>query len=120
MENFVDVSDAFDGWTQGITITRKAAGGSYVDGLWVETSTSTFIISAVVQNANPDDMKVLPEGLQSSVVIKLHTVTALRTLSEEDESNADIVTYDGFSWLAHSVAARKIGGYYKVLAIRQT
>jgi len=117
MENFVDVSEAFDGLLQSVTLYRPGAG-SYVNGKWVGGTATTPTIQAVVQNATPDDMLTVPEGLRSEEAIKLHSADPLRSVVEVGKTNADQVTYDGAKWLVQKVFNRRIGGYYKAVAMR--
>lgn len=117
MVAFNDVTDAFDGWLEKIQIDRTGAG-SYVGGLWVDSSVVIPYINAVVQNANPDDLLIVPEGLRTTESIKLHTKGILKTADEVGEVNADVVNYDCKKWRVYNVADRKIGGYYKAIAIR--
>ena len=117
MENFVDVSEAFDGLLQTVTLYRPGAG-SYVGGKWMGGTATAPTVQAVVQNATPDDMLTVPEGLRSEEAIKLHSADPLRSVVEVGKTNADQVTYDGSKWLVQKVFNRRIGGYYKAVAIR--
>jgi len=117
MENFVDVSEAFEGLTQPIVLYRPAAG-SYTAGKWVGGTPTTPSINAVIQNATADDMLALPEGLRSEEGLKIHTIDEVKTASEASETNADQFTYDGSKWMIQHVFDRKIGGYYKAIATR--
>ena len=116
MENFNDVSDAFDGWLQTITGTRNA--GSYVDGRWVAASPVALSFSGVIQNATPDDLKVLPEGQRTEEAIKIHTTFKLIP-QIDNTTNGDIISYQSKNWLVYNVAHRYIGGYHKAIAIKQ-
>lgn len=111
-----DVSEAFEGWLEPLTILRK--DGSYVDGIWVDGVETPIIINAVIQNANPDDLIVLPEGERTTEAVKIHTTSAVRTVIETSESEADEFVYDGLRWRIYNLANRKIGNYYKAIAIR--
>lgn len=115
MENFVDVSEVFDGLSQTVTGSRKS--GSYVAGRWVEAAPVALSFSAVVQNANPDDLKVLDEGNRTEEAIKLHTTFNLVS-QIADTNTGDLLLYNSKNWLVYWVANRKIGGYYKAIAIR--
>jgi len=115
-ENFNDVSDAFDGWLQTITGTRNA--GSYVDGRWVAGTPSALSFSGVIQNATPDDLKVLLEGQRTEEAIKIHTIFELIP-QIDNTTNGDIISYQSKNWLVYNVAHRYIGGYHKAIAIRQ-
>lgn len=109
-----DVTAAFGDWLETVTGVRKVVG--YVNGRPVEGADEPFSFQAVVQNANPDDLKVLPEGNRTDETIKLHTTTALQ--AQTNTYNGDIITYHGDSYLVHNVANRRIGNYYKALAVR--
>lgn len=115
--SFNDVSEAFDGWLESLTVTRNS-GGAYVAGRWVEGATSAIIISGVVQNANAEDLKVLPEGNRTAEAIKIHTTAEL--IAQEDGTTGDTITYESELWLVHNVAKRYIGNYNKAIATRQT
>jgi len=107
-ENFNDVTDAFDGWLQALTGVRDSGG--YVNHRWVN-SDAPLSFNGVVQNATPKDLKVLPEGNRNDEAIKVHTTFEIL---EQDK-----IDYRGSVWLVYNVADRKIGGYYKAIAIRQ-
>lgn len=112
-----DVSEAFIGLLEEVVIDRVASG-SFSDGLWADGVSSQVTIDAVVQNANPKDMMMVDEGLRDQEGIKLHTQSELRTVEEVRETNADVVNYQGHEWRIYNVADRKIGGYYKAIAIQ--
>jgi hypothetical protein len=113
---FVDVSEAFDGWEIELTFTRNT--GNFVDGRWVPDIPTTKTFEGVVQNATPDDLKVLDEGMRTEEAIKIHTKYPL-VAQIADTTTGDLVTYDSATYLVYNVAKRKIGGYYKAIAIRQ-
>ena len=116
MENFNDVSDAMDGWEQTITGSRTA--GSYVSGRWVAGTPSGLSFQGVIQNATPDDLKVLPEGQRTEEAIKIHTTFEL--IPQIDNTNTgDLISYKSKNWLVYNVAHRYIGNYHKAIAIRQ-
>ena len=110
MENFNDVSDAFDGWLQKVTGSRSS--GSYVDGRWVDGVPIPLSFDGTIQNATPSDLKVLDEGSRNEEAIKIHTQFELIVES-------DTINYNTKTWLVFNVADRKIGGYHKAIAIKQ-
>ncbi len=116
VENFNDVTDALTGFLQGITGVRQP--GSYVDGRWVEADGVVLSFNGVIQNATPDDLKVLPEGNRSEEAIKIHTPFEL-VPQIDTTTRGDIISYRGHSWLVFNVAHRYIGGYHKAIAIKQ-
>jgi len=112
-----DVSRALTRWLEPVNIIRKDVG-SYVNGDWVNGADISVPIKAVVQNANADDLILLPEGSRSSESVKIHTVSEVKTVSEVGETEADQFDYDGSRYKIFDVANRKIGNYYKAIAIR--
>lgn len=112
-----DVSRALLRWLEPLTIIRKAVG-TYVDGIWVNGADSSIVISAVIQNANPDDLILLPEGTRTTEAVKIHTVSQVNTVSEAGETDADQFLYNGYRYRIYDVFDRKIGNYFKAVAIR--
>ncbi len=115
----VDVSEAFDEWLEDVIIERKLADtyvrGALVEGALVEPNPT---IKAVVQNADGDDLEVLPDGLKNTLTIKLHTTSELRSVVETDETNADVVQYNSKRYKVYNVSDRQIGNYYKAICTR--
>lgn len=115
MSNFNDVTMAFQPWLE--LIIGERINGEYIDGRWIITSVTPLSFWAVVQNAKPEDLLTLPEGNRSDETIKLHTKFEL--IPQKQTTNiSDKITYLNNTYLVYSVANRKIGGYYKALAIR--
>ena len=112
-----DVSKALARWTEKIELTRFSSG-TYVDGVWVNGSSAIIQINAVVQNAQADDLILLKEGTRSTEAIKIHTTAKVKTVSEYGESNADVFLYNGRTYKIYDVFERKIGNYYRAVAIR--
>lgn len=111
-----DVSRAFKRWLELLTGTRNS--GSYVHGRWVTGIISNILFNGVVQNATPDDLKVLNEGLRTEEAIKIHTTFEL-VPQIDDTTTGDLIDYKNKSWLVYNVAHRYIGNYHKAIAIRQ-
>jgi len=115
-----DVSGALLRWQEPLDIIRKAVGGSYINGEWVDGADTIVPIFAVIQNANPDDLILLPEGTRTTEAVKIHTISTIKTVSEAGESNADTFDYNGSRYRVYDVFTRKIGNYVKAIAIRIT
>ena len=115
-----DVSGALLRWQEPLDIIRKGTSGSYVDGKWVDDTDTVVPIFAVIQNANPDDLILLPEGTRTTEAVKIHTTSIIKTVSEAGESNADAFDYNGSRYRVYDVFTRKIGNYVKAIAIRIT
>lgn len=115
----IDVSGAFNGFLQSINVRREAAGTrSSTTGAWVPGAESKIQISAVVQNATPDEVMTLPEGERTKETIKIHSTELLATADEDNGIAADQIEYQGGLYKVMSVANRKtLGNYYKALAV---
>jgi hypothetical protein len=111
-----DVSEAFDGWLEILTGERST--GSFVNGRWVKAPESGLSFNGVVQNANPDDLKVLPEGNRTDEAIKIHTTFEL-VPQIGTTTTGDTIFYKGFNWLVYNVAHRYIGNYHKAIAVKR-
>jgi len=114
-----DVSRALLRWLEPLDIIRVAAG-EYVEGKWVDGVAGPIPIKAVIQNANPDDLILLPEGTRTTEAVKIHTTTKVKTVSEVGETDADEFLYNGSRYRIYDVFDRQIGNYYKAVAIRIT
>ena len=112
-----DVSAAFKGWLEKIILTRYPVGG-YQNGRWNNSGSKPVKIFGVIQNASPDDLVVLPEGLRTSESIKVHSISDMVALSEADEMIGDTFKYKEKTWQIYNVARRYIGNYNKAIAIR--
>jgi len=102
-----------------ITVKRPTAG-SYVNGLWVATSTPTeIIIQASVQPATTEDLQSLPEGRRQLGAYKLYTDTQLQSVLE-NANNPDIVVINGEDYEVAQVEPWQNGivNHYKILAVR--
>jgi len=104
-----DVTDAFVGWLEPLTGSR--CQGSYVSGRWVTGETEALSFDGIVQDATAKDLLVLEEGDRAKEAIKVHTTYKLML--------KDIISYDGYNWVVYNVANKKIGNYYKSIAIKQ-
>lgn len=112
-----DVSKALKRWLESLTIIRKGQG-DYVNGNWVNGVDSNINIKAVIQNANPDDLILLPEGTRTTEAVKIHTTSLVKTVSEVGETDADQFNYNGYKYRIYDVFDRQIGNYFKAIAIR--
>ena len=112
-----NVSRALKRWQEPLDIIRKGVG-SYIDGKWVNGVDSIVPTKSVIQNANPDDLVLLPEGTRTTEAVKIHTTTKVNTVSEVGETDADQFLYNGFRYRIYDVFDRQIGNYYKAVAIR--
>lgn len=116
--------DAISSFSTGTyTVTRRAAG-TYVDGVLVLGSSSTFTIDACVQPATGRQIRVLPEGQRSDETIAIWTTTALRT--RDAAGAADEISYKGVTFVVANVKQWEAfggdasGDHYEVLAGKKT
>jgi hypothetical protein len=94
----MQVSTVIDRFMTGTyTVTRMAAD-SYVDGLKVDGSTSTFTIRAGVQPATSQEIQMLPEGARTEETLTVYTSTALKTGGEGAATERDRISIDGGVW----------------------
>ncbi|MNQ84479.1 hypothetical protein D3C85_996090 [compost metagenome] len=76
-----------------LTIVRRAAG-SYVNGDWVEGSTTNIPIEGNIQPVKPHELLIMPEADRSRSWWKMYTDAALRTQKEGAGGwDADEVTW---------------------------
>lgn len=87
---------AIDAFKKPITVTRYASAISYVKGRAILPAPSIFTIDASVQQARPNEMDLLPEGVRISETKKIFSVSELKTATDQtNPTDADIVTFDG-------------------------
>jgi hypothetical protein len=91
----INVSEAIDLDTGEIVTVTRTSSGSYVDGLWVPGSTSTFKTLCSVQQPTPQELKVVPEGETNKDIRKFISKKPLRTTNDKTGEIADIVSYKG-------------------------
>lgn len=90
---------------ESISVARFAAG-SYVNGDFVDGSTSTLTITATVMPLSPTEARLLREGKENAAGIVIYTETELKTASEALRTSADKVTWDGRTWDVFSAEYR--------------
>lgn len=74
-----------------VEITRRELG-AYIDGDWVEGSTTTFIAMVNIQPLKPYEILILPESDRTRSWLKLYSAQVLRTAKEGSWSA------DEFTW----------------------
>jgi len=75
---------------QNITVIPKNSG-YVVDGKWIETDDTPFVISASVQPMSAREMEALPEGRYTSQAFRLYADIRLSALDVKNGKNPDIV-----------------------------
>ncbi|RLC88277.1 MAG: hypothetical protein DRJ03_03250 [Chloroflexi bacterium] len=114
------VTGALKNWKFSVVIERHAEATIDMDtGLYTQGTVSFIDLKANVQNATPNDMLVMDEGLRSVEAIKLYTTVEIIPVDELNKTTGDVVQYANKRWLVHNVTNRSLtGGYYKAIAIR--
>lgn len=91
----INVSEALDSDTAIIVTVERENGGSYVDGIWVDGTISTFKTLASPQPATAKDRQILPEGDRDKDIFKFITKKPVRGLSDRDDQSADVIIFKG-------------------------
>lgn len=97
-------------------VTRPGAG-TYTQGVYVPGAATTFTIAASIQPVTNRELLRLPEGLRTSLLVKIITGTELRIATAPDGSGADVVSYRGESYQVEAVDAwNELGGAFEAIA----
>lgn len=89
------------GLRRPVIVTRRLPGAYDEHGRWQEGTTSQLTVTASVQPAKVEDvssmMKELPEGRQSSGVVKIYSAEPLQRVEDGTETiqNADLIAWQG-------------------------
>lgn len=89
-----------------VTVYRRAAG-SYLDGDWIEGSTSTLTIDMNIQPVKPNELMQFPESERSREWYKVYSAAPLRTQVE----GAGGYDADEFDWQGHRYKVMKVQNY---------
>ena len=73
---------------------KSYSEGAYVDGLYSGSNESTRTVWGSLQPLSGEDMKRLPEGLDSSRTLKFYTTSSLKT-SDQGEDLEDVLVFEG-------------------------
>lgn len=116
MPGIYDVTAAFEDLLEPVTIYH--ASGTYINGIWEESATST-LIQAVVQPAKEGELLKLDLTVPTnSEAISIWTKNPLSTGDSTDYKKNDTLTFDGKEYNLLTVKNwERIGGFYKALAI---
>lgn len=91
----INVSEALCTDTAEIVTVKRTTGGSYVDGIYVQGSESTFKTICSVQQPSPIELQNLPEGERDKDIRKFISKKPVFTTSDRDEIIADLIRYKG-------------------------
>lgn len=81
----------FAEFLQDVTVIPKNAGYVDLNGKWIETDDTPFVIPASVQPATAREMEMLPEGRYTSQAFRLYADIRLTALDVVNGINPDIV-----------------------------
>lgn len=108
------------GFRKPQTIKRVTAG-SYVDGVWVPGTESTFTIQASVQPLRDDQLVNLPEGRRASDTVKVYTSSDLISLNDKGANQQpDKLVWRGedYELVAKSVRQMNVVPHFRYYATR--
>ena len=91
----INVSEALDSDTCVKVQVERTTPGSYVDGLYVPGTASTFNTLVSPQQPSPKQLEVLPEGERDKDVMLFISKRFLRTVDDDNELPADVVLFKG-------------------------
>lgn len=101
-------------FVQPFTVERK--GGSYVEGRWTETLTSTINRVGIIQPAKQDQLNFLPEGERKDDTILIHCKDDI-LVGDGVSTMSDIIIYQGKKYRAAFMKPWALNGFYWVIAI---
>ena len=91
----INVSEALDSDTCIKVQVERTSVGSYVDGIYVPGSTSTFNTLVSPQQPTPKQLEVLPEGERDKDVMLFISKRFLRTVDDGNDIPAEVVIFKG-------------------------
>lgn len=100
---------------------RRAAQGSYVDGLWTEGVSTDTAIEINIQPLKGHELMSLPESDRSKELVKFYTTAEVRGIAEGSPSTPpDLIIWDGRTFEVAKASVYKMGvlNHTKVIAAR--
>ena len=114
----INVSEALDSDTAEVVTVTRTSSGSYVNGLYVAGSTSTFRTLASVQQPTPKDLQNLSEGERDMNPRLFISKKPLQTVSDRDNTIADTVTFKGKTFKIIKVGDWESFGHTDAFGVR--
>ena len=99
----INVSEALDSDTAIIVTVERTSGSKYIEGLFVKGNKSTFKTVCSPQQPTAQDLQTLPEGDRDKDIFKLITKKPVRTASDRDKTDADVIIFKGMRFKIVSV-----------------
>lgn len=102
---------------------QRTDTGSYVNGRFVAGALDPFDAIASVQQATPNEIKLLPEGRRDSETITVYTEIELRATDQgPNQTKGDVFVYLNKTWEVHKVenwTTHKKLKHFKSIAVKQ-
>jgi len=86
-----------------VTITRNDSPGSYVNGVFVEGSTTSISATISMQPLNGRELLNIPEAQRNREFLKGYSSVQLYTVELSPSQKADVITYRGNQYEVQSV-----------------
>ena len=114
----INVSEALDSDTSTIVTVERTTGSGFVNGLYVKGVASTFKTLCSPQQPTPQDLQTLAEGDRDKDIFKFITKKPVRTASDRDKVDADVVIFKGSRFKIISVQDWDLFGHTTSLGAR--
>lgn len=114
----MSASDLIATFGETVTVTRYTAG-SYTNGVWSDGGSSTFTAVMSIQPLKGQELLKLPEAERTMNYMKGYSSVELKTSSQNGQTKADVVTYQGKDYEVQAVeswrsTASIVAPYWKV------
>lgn len=103
------------------TVKRFVTAGTYVNGVFVSGSSTTFTIQASIQPLSDIDLSTLPEGQREGDMVKIYTDTDLFGIGASGSGQEpDKVEWRGAYYTISSKSVRQMGviSHYRYFAVK--
>lgn len=100
---------------------KRVTAGSYVNGVFVPGTNSTFTIQASIQPLSDIDLKTLPEGQREGDMIKAYTDSDLFPVGESGSGQEpDKIVWKGNDYTVSKKSVRQMDviNHYRYFAIK--
>ena len=111
----INVSEALDADTAETVTVERTNGGSYVDGLWVPGSLSTFRMVASVQQPSMQQLERLPENQRLMDTRMFYCNKVVMTANDRANGVADRILYQGKWYTVLAVGDWSVYGHTDVI-----
>lgn len=112
----VELAKAVNDFSSEVSLLRQSKGTYNEFGKWEDQDPKEIKINACVQPINGKDLVKVPEGFRTRSIITLYTTNEVRTASEVEKTQADIVTWNGERYQIYFI--EKWPEYTKAIAVK--